>query len=202
MRQPGTTQLGPGRRRLPHFAREETAQFVTFRLADSLPAEQLDLLREGFAALSDTRADSERRRRIEGILDAGGGACRLKDVRIAALVQDALLYFDGERYALHAWVIMPNHVHALLTSRPGSGLSDIIGSWKSYTARRANSLLSSSGPFWQTDYFDRGIRDERQFYAVWSYIESNPTRVGLCVQDNEWQWSSAYRAANLEGSPG
>ncbi len=202
MRQLAPSPLDLGRRRLPHLAREEIAQFVTFRLADSLPAEQLDVLREGFAARLDDRADSERRRRIEGFLDAGSGACQLSDIRIASLVQGALRHFDGERYELHAWVIMPNHVHVLITARQGAGLSDIIASWKSYTARRANQLLGASGPFRQTDYFDRGIRNERQFYAVWSYIESNPPRAGLCGQDSEWVWSSAYRPTNFEDRPG
>jgi len=59
-------------------------------------------------------------------------------------------------------------------------------------------LLANSGPFWQADYFDRGIRDERQFSTVWAYIESNPTRAGLCGLDSEWPWSSAF----IEGASG
>ena len=181
------------RQRLPHFAREESAQFVTFRLADSLPVERVAALREELAMTANAQAGPELRRRIEILLDIGNGAGSLRDPRIAALVRDTLRHFDGRRYALHAWVIMPNHVHVLITIRQGSDLSTIVGTWKSYTARRANQLLAGSMPFWQADYFDRGIRDERQFYTVWSYIESNPTRAGLCEQDSEWPWSSAYR---------
>ena len=198
MHKPTETRCDQGRRRLPHFAREETAQFVTFRLADSLPSGRLDELRQEVAHLSDEAAAIERRRRIESLLDAGRGSCRLKDPRIAALVRDALKYFDGDRYDLHAWVLMPNHVHVLVTARQGWNLGGIIRLWKSYTARQANQLLGGSGSFWQTDYFDRGIRDERQFYTVWSYIEENPTRAGLCEQNSEWMWSSAYQQRTEE----
>ena len=74
-------------------------------------------------------------------------------------MENALLFFDGARYAIHAWVVMPNHIHVLFTPTPGWSLSDILSSWKSFTAKEANKVLLRSGQFWHEDYFDRFIRD-------------------------------------------
>jgi REP element-mobilizing transposase RayT len=94
------------------------------------------------------------------MLDRGWGACWLKDDVVARLVEDAFLKFDGIRYRLHAWTIMPNHVHALFTMLPGATLGEIVGSWKRFTAREANKHLGRTGAFWQTEYWDRFIRSE------------------------------------------
>src|SRR6185437_17122670 len=91
---------------LPHFDSAETIQFVTFRLADSLPAETLEKIRARSAPISDADRDA--------FLDAGHGACWLRGPTIARIVEDALIHFDGARYRLIAWTIMPNHVHALI----------------------------------------------------------------------------------------
>jgi len=130
------------------------------------------------------------RRRIEAYLDRGEGQAWLRDPRIAGLVQDALRHFDGTRYHLHAWAVMPNHIHALLTLTTGGDLSAVVHSWKSYTAKAANRALGRTGTFWQADYFDRGIRDQRHFAAVVSYIEENPVKAGLCATSDAWPYSS------------
>jgi REP element-mobilizing transposase RayT len=182
---------------LPHFDGGAIPQSVTFRLADSFPKVCLDAWRAELRQLTRAKADVEMRRRIEGYLDAGHGACHLRDPRVADLVQNALLYFDGTRYRLHAWVIMPNHVHVLFTPVEGESLSAIVHSWKSYTAKEANRLLGRQGQFWEEDYFDRFIRNEEHFAAVAAYIESNPVKAGLCGCNEEWRYSSAgYRAGD------
>ena len=103
---------------LPHYDAENIRQFITFRLADSMPAEQIDAWKQELHWRQDLSADSpeamELHRRVEKYEDAGHGACHLKDERIARLVQDALLYFHEKRYLLLAWCIMPNHVHVLI----------------------------------------------------------------------------------------
>jgi REP element-mobilizing transposase RayT len=106
-------------------------------------------------------------------------------------VEQALLAFDGERYKLWAWCIMPNHVHCLFEMTTGNRLGDIIKSWKSYTAIRANRILRHDGPFWQRDYFDRYMRNEEQMARTIDYIEGNPVQAGLCREPVEWRWSSA-----------
>jgi REP element-mobilizing transposase RayT len=124
-------------------------------------------------------------------MDQGHGSCDLENPAFAAIVEEQLRFFDGRRYDLHAWVVMPNHVHALITPYPGITLGEISKSWKGYSARRINERLGRRGPFWSRDYFDRYIRDEAHFAAVVRYIEANPVRAGLCREQREWQASSA-----------
>ncbi len=101
-----------------------------------------------------------------------------------------MLCFDGGRYHLQAWVVMPNHVHALVTPNEAFTLSSILHSWKSYTAKRANQLLGRAGEFWQAEYFDRAIRDERHFEKAVAYIETNPVKAHLCRQAEGWRFGS------------
>ncbi|MGH2386765.1 MAG: transposase [Chloroflexota bacterium] len=180
---------------IPHFDGGSIPQSITFRLADSLPAWRLQALDEELARLPKDTISRERRKHLDAYLDQGVGSCRLSDPRIALLVQNALLKFDGERYHLHAWVIMPNHVHALLTPIHPVLVGRIVHTWKSYTATAANRRLQLTGSFWQVDYFDRAIRDERHFQAARAYIEANPTNAGMCSRDEEWPWGSAAHGA-------
>ncbi len=143
--------------------------------------------------MPEARADAERRKRIEAALDAGSGQCWLRDAKIAGIVEDALHYFDSERYRLQAWVVMPNHVHVLLTLLEGHSLSSIVHSWKSFTAKEANRALGREGQFWQVEYFDRFIRNEKHFVAALEYIELNPVKAGLCAKREDWEFSSARR---------
>ncbi len=176
---------------LPHFDGGDVPQLVTFRLADSFPQQRLFLWRDELAHLSEQAANRERMKRIEEYLDTGAGSAYLRDARIAQIIEQNTLYFDNDRYHIHAWVVMPNHVHVLLTPSSGHGLSSIVHSWKSFTAKAANRILQRTGEFWQPDYFDRYIRDERHFTAAIAYVESNPTRAGLCTSNDEWPFSSA-----------
>jgi hypothetical protein len=132
---------------LPHFNGGEVAQLVTFRLGDSLPEEILKHWANELATMPEARANAERRRRIETLLDTGKGSCWLRDPRIAHHIEVALLYFDGQRYRTHAWVVMPNHVYVLITPLEGYSLSGIVHSWKSFTAKAANRSLGREGQF-------------------------------------------------------
>src|SRR5438552_6092084 len=115
---------------LRHFdAGEEYSQFITFRLADSLP----DHVVRGFEQELCNRPETERKaqlhRLLEDYLDRGVGGCYLRQPEIAEVVEGAIVHFDGARYALHSWVVMPNHVHVLMTPAAGESLSDIMHSW-------------------------------------------------------------------------
>ena len=180
---------------LPHFEGGSIPQSLTFRLADSLPQERLDEWQKELACLPGDEASAERRKRIEAYLDTAFGKAWLGDPRIAELVEDALLYFDGVRYRLHAWVVMPNHVHALFTPTPDFTLSHILHSWKSFTAKEANRILELSGEFWQEEYFDRFIRNQEHYWAAVGYIELNPVTAGLCTTPEQWRFGSAVRRA-------
>ncbi|HZS06033.1 MAG TPA: transposase [Blastocatellia bacterium] len=176
---------------LPHFSGEEVTQTVTFRLVDSMPQVVLERWREELKHLAQKDYDRERRKRIDAYLDQGYGSCFMKDDRIAAIVQESLLYSDEDRYQRHAWCVMPNHVHVLFTPRPGWEMGRIVQTWKSYTAHQCNKVLGRSGEFWQTEPFDRYVRDENHYSDGVRYIENNPVRAGLCASTQDWKWSSA-----------
>ena len=109
------------------------------------------------------------------------------------MVEENWLHFDGQHYRLLAWVVMPNHVHALLEIGSGYRLDRIVHSWKSYTAKKANRLLARTGSFWAPEYFDRFMRDDEHLARTTAYIEGNPVKAGLCENATDWQFSSAWR---------
>ncbi len=129
----------------------------------------------------------------EELLDAGYGACYLREARVARVVESALLYFDGIGYRLLAWVVMPNHLHVLIETLPGPTITQVVYSWKSFTAREVNKLFGLTGQFWQRDYFDRVIRDERHLVNALEYIHNNPVKAGLVLLAEDWPYSSASR---------
>ncbi len=168
---------------LPHFDSPETAQFVTFRWFDSLPVEAVQKLRLATSPIGDADRDA--------FLDAGSGHCWLRQPEIARIVEDALLHFDGERYRLIAWTIMPNHVHVLIEVMAEQSIGNVVSSWKRFSARMANRVLGRSGPFWQDDYWDTYIRNERHFESALSYIANNPVKAGLAKTPADWPWGHA-----------
>ena len=101
-------------------------------------------------------------------------------------------------YVLHAFVVMPNHVHLLLT--PAVPLPQLMKSLKGITAKRGNAILGLTGrPFWQEESYDHVVRDSREFERIVNYIEENPVRAALVSRAGDYRWSSAGRAAR--GSP-
>ena len=126
---------------LPHCDHPGLLQSITYRLADSLPADVLARLEEELRLLPPEKRDPERRRRVERWLDAGYGCCVLRDPRAAGCVVDTWRHFAGDRYDLIAWVVMPNHVHVLVRVYEGVALGKMTQSWKSYTGRRIAPLM-------------------------------------------------------------
>ena len=188
---------------LPHFDGGSIPQTVTFRLADALPKAVLDRWENELATMPEARASVERRQRIEHYLDSGVGQCWLSQPEIAETVENALLFFEGQRYELEAWAVMPNHVHALFTPMAGHSFSEILHSWKSYTSNAANRLLGRSGEFWYPDYYDRFIRHEQHFVRAVEYIEMNPVAAGLCLRPEDWPYASARfrRSVGFQPAP-
>jgi REP element-mobilizing transposase RayT len=172
---------------LPHFDHIDVVQMITFRLADSLPRERLDQIEKSVGREND----GEKRRQIELFLDTGHGSCVLREPQTGSMVEDALLHFDGQRYRLIEWVVMPNHVHLLVELFPEWMLPEVLKSWKSYTSHEANRILGRSGQFWQEDYFDRFIRDLKHFENAKQYIRENPVTAGLVKLPEDWLCSSA-----------
>jgi len=170
---------------LPHCDRPGLIQFVTFRLADSMPAER----RSEWGHLLAILDERQKRKQLEEYLDRGFGSCYLRDKRLADLTERAVLFHHGKRFHLLAWVVMPNHVHVLL--RVGQvPVGRILQNWKSIVAVEANRLLGREGTFWQAEYWDRFMRDAEQTLRAVRYIENNPVKARLCRTRGEWQHSS------------
>ena len=200
---PGNTFTGwYSRDYLPHYDNPETIQSVTFRLADSLPQSKLQEIENELLESSPEKIDAERRKKIEIWLDAGMGCCALRQPALASLMQESLLKWNGDRYRLFAWCVMPNHVHVLMETT--TALSKIVQSWKSFTGRWAleqNTELRLGIPgnaLWMREYWDRFIRDTDHFDNARAYIEQNPVAAGLCQRASDWPWSSASPPGNAE----
>ncbi len=187
---------------LPHVKAEGGTYFVTFRLADSLPREVLARLQVKSEASAKKAAETESKRAaereyfraFERALDSAHGQCWLRRVEIAELVAAALRHFDSVRYCLNAWVVMPNHVHVVVTPLPGNVLSSILHSWKSFTAKAANALLpgKTAREFWQRESYDHWCRNAEEVARCVCYVEENPVKANLCRVAEEWPWSSAH----------
>jgi REP element-mobilizing transposase RayT len=188
---------------LPHYDQPGTLQMVTFRLADALPASR----RYEWETLFTLQDEREQRTKLEEYLDRGHGECVLRQPAVAAAVEEVFLCFDGRRYRLAAWVVMPNHAH-LLFELWDVPLGQLLKAWKGTSARAANRVLGRSGTLWQEDYWDRFMRDEEHFRKAQHYIEWNPVKAHLVPQPEQWafgsanprwQWSAAdrYRTGQL-----
>lgn len=190
----------------PHWD-QKSLTFVTFRLADSMPLqvvelwkhEQLEWLRAKGLPPSVTIEEALQRdaipeklrrqflkmrtQRWHENLDACHGSCLLKDPQFSEVVADSLLYFNGQRYDLERFVVMPNHVHALVQMRAETDLRKQCTSWMRFSARKINAMLQRQGEFWQPEPFDHVVRNERQFEYLQTYIVNNPKRANLEEQE-------------------
>jgi len=178
---------------LPHWNCDNAIYHVCYRLADSIPRGKIiqlqcekDLIRNSLANRnrSLTRQEEARlrylyARKIERLLDAGYGKCYLRKPDIAGIVRESLEYFEGKRYYLHAWSIMPNHVHVIVEPVAGWQLSKIVRSWKSFTANRINKRLRRGGQLWQHESYDHIIRNETEYRETVEYVWNNPVKAGL-----------------------
>jgi REP element-mobilizing transposase RayT len=110
------------------------------------------------------------------------------------IVLEACLFWDRKKCRVHACVVMPDHVHLLLTplpTRDGRGvhsLAEIMHSVKGYSARRVNEHLSRTGPFWLDEWFDRIIRSHADLVEKWDYIRNNPVKTGLVLEPQQYSF--------------
>ena len=178
------------RRRLPHWQPSGRSLFVTWHLFGSLPKNRFPPAGSESAGRAFVWMD----RYLD---EARYGPTWLRKEEIAGLVLGALRYAEHplEFYDLHAWVIMSNHVHVLVS--PHVPAAKFLRSIKGHTAREANRLLCRTGePFWQGESYDHWVRDMAEFERIRKYIESNPVRAGLVSSAEEYRWSSAYAGTN------
>ena len=200
----GESELQIVDRRLPHWSQAGTVCFLTWRTKDSMPSHVLDrwfsdrdrkLAQVGIDA-SDPRWNEKLRisdptlakklsrgfwNRWHDDLDSGHGACELRKPELAEIVADSLRHFDGERYLLFDFVVMPNHVHVLMAFSDEDSMLTQCESWKHFTATQINRKLGRRGRFWQQDGLDHLVRSEEQFVYLRSYIAGNPNKAGLRI---------------------
>ncbi|MSR59990.1 MAG: hypothetical protein EXS05_20515 [Planctomycetaceae bacterium] len=189
-------------RRLPHWSQAGTLCFITWRTWDSIPesvlqtwiAERDNWLRQHgitpgspewrscVQQLPDDLVSEFQRLvsdRWNDHLDACHGACVLRQPELATIVADSLRHFDGERYDLTDYVVMPNHIHLLAAFPDEESMLAQCQSWKHFTATRINRVLGCKRRFWQQDGFDHLVRSLDQFDYLRKYIAANPTRARL-----------------------
>jgi REP element-mobilizing transposase RayT len=176
---------------LPHLDSPEELQIITLHLFDALPRSVLEAIEEDVKSMPDSEAKKERRRLLEKYIDAGYGACWLRRPQIASLVEELLLAGHARLFDLFEWVIMPNHLHALVKPHDGISLTQIVRAWKGPSAVAANRLLGRSGPFWFREYHDRYMRNTAHLQNSIAYIHTNPVRAGLCATPQAWPFGSA-----------
>jgi REP element-mobilizing transposase RayT len=175
---------------LPHWQQGSSLVFLTWRLFDSVPAERLrdwTLDRRRWLACHPEPHDAATRasyralfpERLEAWLDSGEGRCELRLPANRAFVEEALRHQEGETHELHAFAIMPNHVHVLVRLLPGCRLEDRVRRWKTWSARRVNQQTGRTGALWQDGYWDRLVRDADHRRRCLAYIRSNPIRARL-----------------------
>ena len=191
---------------LPHWFQPGVAVFVTFRTADSLPAEVITrwereirdwLARSGHVVNQDERLPDWRvlppslqvayRQESDRLwhwqLDSCHGECVLRRRELAQIVLDSLLHFNGERYDLASCIIMPNHVHLVAQFHRPTTCRGQCESWLHWTAREINRKLGRRGEFWQSEPFDHLVRSDEQFHYLQRYIAENGIRANLPATD-------------------
>jgi REP element-mobilizing transposase RayT len=137
------------------------------QLLDSLTATD----RQEFRKISD--------RLFHGALDECHGRCALKQPELAKIISNAMLHQNGVAYHLDRFIIMPNHVHAIVQFVSEQGKSIIGQSWMRFSARLINPLINESGAFWQPEPFDHIIRSAEQFVYLQHYVKDNPAKAKL-----------------------
>ena len=184
----------------PHWSQAGAVVFITFRTADSIPQEVLHRWereknewiirntesqppwRDALPKLTPelrNRFKQQFERCREDFLDACHGACVLRQSHLAKIVADSLLYFDGERFRMGDFVVMPNHVHLLVSFASEASMVEQCDSWLHFTARQINLKLGQKGKFWQQEPFDHLVRSPEQYEYLRGYIRENGSKAGL-----------------------
>ncbi|MFC5453786.1 transposase [Prosthecobacter fluviatilis] len=183
--------VAPGyQRNLPHITQPGVIYFITFRLADAVPApvaarwgQERDAWMQSHPKPWGEQEETEFRRlftlRMERWMDAGHGSCLLRQPMHREEMQRCLLHGDAVHYDLGDFVIMPNHVHLLLKPTCPGQLQTLLRPIKGVSARNINQASGSSGALWQGESFDHIMRSLDQLERVQEYIRHNPVKAGL-----------------------
>ena len=187
---------------MPHWEQPGATYFLSFRTADSLPKQALESWRRErnhwLSIQANDRSELPWQKKLARLpagtqhqfnrifhykfeleLDKCLGECLLGDRLHADMVAKSLKHFDGQRYELGDFIVMPNHVHVLVCLYPEIRLRKLCYSWKHYMATEINQICGRTGEFWQTESFDHLVRDLEHFRKYQKYIRENPIKAGL-----------------------
>ena len=207
------------RRRLPHWDKPGAIYFVTACLDGSIPAIGLKDITDYRNGLSKQQRPSELAvqqwearkwklafARVDQWLDTNPAARHLAQHALAVEVENALLHFAGERYAIWSWVVMPSHFHCVFEpagnwvaslGQERTPRERIMHSVKRHSARQCNMLRGETGTFWQDESYDHCVEDVDELQRVIDYVELNPVKANLAESSEDYRFSSAcYRKQN------
>ncbi len=126
----------------------------------------------------------------------------LQSERMANLFCQTMYRYRAERkFLLHAFVVMPNHIHLLLTVPEGLTLERVVQFIKGGFSHQAGKLIGSGGPMWQKSFVDRRVRDLTEFERFKSYIEQNPVRAGLAEAAGAYPYCSLNQSFEIDELP-
>lgn len=204
-------------RNLPHMFDVDKPIFITYRLKFALPQKVIDTYarqkEEWTRQLTELAAEEQKEMLkskdslffawFDALLAQSPDVPRLLHrEEIRNIITESFKRFDGVRYRLMAYSIMPNHVHVLIlpkTQEDGKifSLQHIVYTWKKFTANTINKRLGRSGSLWQREVYDRLVRNENELNKVVDYILQNPVKAGLV---NEWkEWPGNYLNEDVFG---
>jgi putative transposase len=117
------------------------------------------------------------------------------------IITEVVKHFDGNRYDLFAYVVMHDHVHALVKPAEKYTLSQVVHSWKSFSANRLQRQFNRRKCVWQDEYFDRIVRDEAELLEKAQYIINNPFKVWPEIEEYPWVGGKLIEVAGTEARP-
>lgn len=191
IRSPSLKKINDGA--LPMWTMDRAIYSVVLHLADSIPALERMKWAELRQSLESARKKERRgyteeevallksaySERIEKYLANGCGSCLLRDARALDAVVEVLNHDNGKCCAIHAWTIMPNHLHAIVQLKEGTDLRSLLNKWKRVSGHAVNRTLSREGEVWMTDVYTRIIRTVEEYQKQLSYLWNNPDAAGL-----------------------
>jgi len=112
------------------------------------------------------------------------------------VIGNLAFYRERGALSLHAYVVMPDHLHLVITPRRVE-LPDVMRNIKSYCAKQIRELTRTEGPVWRSRFHDRAIRNETQYRQAIEYVHQNPVKAGLVQSEEDYKYSSARAYSGL-----
>jgi REP element-mobilizing transposase RayT len=191
------------RQKLPHKQADNAVYFVTYRLYGSIPVSVIRQLqaeyelsiknlleKKEYTAANEYALQKKYFAQFDAFLDTSLNEPHcLKQDTIAQVVYDSLLHLTGSAINLNCFTIMSNHVHSLFSVNGNDiDLYKILQSHKSFTAKKCNTILQRTGPFWEPESYDHIVK-AGEFDKIVNYILQNPVKADVVKKWEDWKWS-------------